>query len=127
MYLFEGPLGGQYSAKSVLEHREASSKKAGIKKNVTPHMLRHSFATHLLEDGVNLRQIQILPGHNASKTTEIYTRIANTSMNAIKNLLDSFGYKISYYFYINRYLQSEKPIAHFTHLFFSNATIQPKK
>ncbi|XOV92220.1 MAG: site-specific tyrosine recombinase/integron integrase [Bacteroidota bacterium] len=88
VYLFEGPQGGQYSAKSVLNIVKRASKKAGIKKNVVPHMLRHSFATHLLEDGVNLRQIQILLGHSSSKTTEVYTHVANTTMNSIKNPLD---------------------------------------
>lgn len=88
LYLFEGSKGGQYSTKSVSNIVKRASDKAGISKNVVPHMLRHSFATHLLEDGVNLRQIQILLGHNSSKTTEIYTHVANTSLNQIKNPLD---------------------------------------
>ncbi|WP_346760474.1 tyrosine-type recombinase/integrase [Agaribacillus aureus] len=57
-----------------------------IKKTNTPTF--HSFATHLLEDGVSLRHIQVLLGHNSGKTTEIYTHIANTDMNFIKNPLD---------------------------------------
>lgn len=87
-YLFEGPKGGQYSANSVLKIVKRAAKNAKIRKNVVPHMLRHSFATHLLEDGANLREIQILLGHKSSTTTEIYTHIANTSMNHIKNPLD---------------------------------------
>jgi len=87
-YLFEGQHGGKYSAKSVLNIVKRAASKAKIRKNVVPHMLRHSFATHLLEDGVNLRQIQLLLGHNSSKTTEIYTHVANTSMILIKNPLD---------------------------------------
>ena len=65
-----------------------TAKKAGIKRPVTPHMLRHSFATHLLEAGVNLRQIQVLLGHSSSKTTEIYTHVATTTFKKIKNPLD---------------------------------------
>ena len=87
-YLFEGPNGGPYSAKSILNIVKRAGAREKIRKNVVPHMLRHSFATHLLEDGVNLRQIQLLLGHNSSKTTEIYTHVANTSMNLIKNPLD---------------------------------------
>lgn len=87
-YLIEGQNGGQYSAKSVLNIVKRAASKAKIKKNVVPHMLRHSFATHLLEDGVNLRHIQLLLGHSSSKTTEIYTHVANTSMKLIKNPLD---------------------------------------
>jgi|TARA_B110000908_G_C10125063_1_gene389467 site-specific recombinase XerD len=62
--------------------------KAGIHVKVSPHVLRHSFATHLLESGTVLRYIQILLGHNSSKTTEIYTHVATNNFNSIKNPLD---------------------------------------
>ncbi|MEQ8687266.1 MAG: tyrosine-type recombinase/integrase [Imperialibacter sp.] len=87
-FLFESPEGGQYSATSVKRIITAAAEKARIKKLVSPHMLRHSFATHLLESGTDLRQIQILLGHNSLKTTEIYTHVATTAFNCIKNPLD---------------------------------------
>nr|WP_275124070.1 tyrosine-type recombinase/integrase [Ancylomarina sp. DW003] len=62
--------------------------KAKIKRRVTPHMLRHSFATHLLEQGVNLRYIQVLLGHSSSKTAEIYTHVSNKEIGKIINPLD---------------------------------------
>jgi integrase/recombinase XerD len=89
LHLFEGPKGGQYSATSVGKIVSSAGKQAGVLQKVSPHMLRHSFATHLLEDGVNLRYIQELLGHNSSKTTEIYTRVATTQLSTIKSPLDS--------------------------------------
>lgn len=88
IWLFEGPRGAQYSTSSVQKILQMAKEKAGILRNITPHMLRHSFATHLLESGVDLRHIQILLGHSSSKTTEIYTHVANNSFKSIINPLD---------------------------------------
>jgi integrase/recombinase XerD len=87
-YLFEGQKGGKYSGESVLRIVKLATEKAGILKTVSPHTLRHSFATHLLESGVDLRQIQVLLGHTSSKTTEIYTHVATNTFKTIKNPLD---------------------------------------
>lgn len=87
-YLFEGIKGGKYSPQSVLKIVKNAAIKAKIGKKVTPHMLRHSFATHLLESGTDLRYIQVLLGHNSSRTTEIYTRVAINNIKTIKNPLD---------------------------------------
>lgn len=67
---------------------EMACERAGIKKDVTIHSLRHSFATHLLENGIDLRYIQELLGHKSSKTTEIYTHVSNKDFMRIKNPLD---------------------------------------
>jgi len=67
---------------------ELRQRKAYIKKDVTVHSLRHSFATHLLESGVNLRYIQELLGHSHSKTTGIYTLVTKRSLSGIKSPLD---------------------------------------
>ena len=81
-YLFEGqnstcekPL--KYSTTSIQKTFKKCAKLAKIKRRVTPHSLRHSYATHLYEYGINLRSIQVLLGHNSSKTTEIYTHVSN--------------------------------------------------
>ena len=87
-YLFEGQKGGKYSAASVLHVVKRAATKARIRQTVTPHVLRHSFATHLLESGVDLRQIQVLLGHGSTKTTEIYTHVATNTFKTIKNPLD---------------------------------------
>jgi site-specific recombinase XerD len=87
-YLFEGSKGKPYSAASVLKIVKRAAKQAGVEKRVYPHILRHSFATHLLEQGTDLRYIQVLLGHNSSKTTEIYTYVADNAFKNINNLLD---------------------------------------
>ncbi len=89
-FLFEGPDFKQYSATSIAAILKKSALKAGINKNVTPHMLRHSFATHLLEQGTDLRYIQELLGHKNSKTTEIYAHVSKKALDKIKNPIDDF-------------------------------------
>tara|TARA_B100000508_G_C11432986_1_gene264423 strand:- start:36 stop:1166 length:1131 start_codon:yes stop_codon:yes gene_type:complete len=90
-YLFEGPGGKIYTGSSVLRVVQQLSDCAKIKKKVTPHTLRHSFATHLLEAGTDLRYIQVLLGHNSSKTTEIYTHVATKQLGRIESPLDSLN------------------------------------
>ena len=90
-WLFEGAGGGQYSTRSIDNLLKHAVNKTKIIKNVTPHTLRHSFATHLLEQGTDLRYIQSFLGHSSSKTTEIYTHITVKGLQKIKSPLDSLG------------------------------------
>jgi integrase/recombinase XerD len=83
VYLFEGQDGGQYSATSIRQILKKSLIKSGIKKHVKVHTLRHTYATHLLEQGVDIRYIQILLGHANIKTTEIYTHVTNKALENI--------------------------------------------
>ncbi len=88
-YLFEGPSNQPYSDRSIQSILKEAVKKAGIEKRITVHTLRHSFATHLLEAGTDLRYIQSLLGHESSRTTEIYTHITTKGFDQIKSPLDS--------------------------------------
>ena len=89
-WLFEGQSGGKYSTTSIQKVFQRARKSAGIRKHATVHTLRHSFATHLLEAGTDLRYIQELLGHSSSKTTEIYTHVSTRQISKIKSPLDSF-------------------------------------
>jgi integrase/recombinase XerD len=89
VYLFEGQRHGEpYSAASIEKVFKAAVEKAGIKKDVSLHSLRHSYATHLLEAGTDLRYIQELLGHKSSKTTEIYTHVTEKSIQKIRTPFD---------------------------------------
>lgn len=82
-YLFEGQYGGPYSTSSLRNILKRAKEIAGVNKPGSVHTLRHSFATHLLENGTDLRYIQELLGHNNSKTTEIYTHVSNLNISRI--------------------------------------------
>ena len=89
LYLFEGQRQGDpYSATSVEKVFKMAYQRAGIRKQITLHGLRHSYATHLLEAGTDLRYIQELLGHKSSKTTEIYTHVTEKSIQKIRTPFD---------------------------------------
>jgi integrase/recombinase XerD len=89
VWLFEGATKGEpYSEQSLQSVLKQALSKAKITKPVTLHWLRHSYATHLLESGTDLRFIQELLGHNSSKTTEIYTHVSTKSIQKIKSPFD---------------------------------------
>ncbi|MEM2916624.1 MAG: tyrosine-type recombinase/integrase [Candidatus Woesearchaeota archaeon] len=88
----EGPIfvsqrEGKYNKRTIQQIVKFASKKVGIKKKITPRTLRHSFATHLLESGADIRYTQQLLGHKDLKTTQIYTHVANKDIKKLANLL----------------------------------------
>jgi integrase/recombinase XerD len=87
-WLFEGQDGGQYSTRSIQHVFRRAVAKSGVNPYSTVHTLRHSFATHLLERGMDLRYIQALLGHNSSETTEIYTHITQKAKGKLCSPLD---------------------------------------
>lgn len=89
IYLFEGQFGKKYSARSIQQIFNNAVKKTKIKKKVTVHSLRHSFASHLLDSGTDIRFIQELLGHKHLSTTQIYTHINPASVKKIKSPFDS--------------------------------------
>ncbi len=88
-YLFTNGRNGRLTTRSIDKIVKKSADLAGVSKKVSSHMLRHSFATHLLEDGTDIRYIQELLGHARLETTQIYTHVANSNLAEIKSPLDS--------------------------------------
>lgn len=86
-YLFESERGGKLTERTAQKVFENVLKRAGIKKDATFHSLRHSFATHLLENGVDVRYVQELLGHRNIRTTQIYTQVTNPKLKNIKSPL----------------------------------------
>jgi integrase/recombinase XerD len=92
VYLFEGEGGGLYSARSFQVVVQEALARANVNKKASVHTLRHSFATHLLESGTDLRYIQNLLGHGSSKTTEVYTHVTSKALSGIKSPLDNLDF-----------------------------------
>jgi len=87
-YLIEGrEKGSRYSTTSFRKVVQKAALKAGIKKRVSPHLLRHCFATHMLEKGINLKRLQMLMGHNSMRSTSIYLHLAQPSKSEVPDLL----------------------------------------
>lgn len=93
-YLFNGQKKDQYSERSVNELLKYWSLKADIKKGIHAHLLRHSFATHLLDAGTDMSIIQKLLGHSNIKTTEIYAKVSTALISQVKSPLFNLGYKL---------------------------------
>ncbi len=92
-YLFEGQTDGRYSENSIQAVFKNAKEKAGIEKPVTLHSLRHSYATHLLENGINLRYIQEILGHQSPKTTQLYTHVSSENLTRVPSPLDMMKLK----------------------------------
>lgn len=88
VYFIENPSGGKYTPESIRGFLKRSCTLARITKRVTPHTLRHSYATHLLENGTDLRHIQVLLGHSKPETTMLYTHVAQRDLQKIRSPLD---------------------------------------
>ena len=88
LYLFPGGDRGTLAPRAIQKMIQRTARRAGIQKRVTPHILRHSFATHLLEAGTDIRLIQELLGHSNLQTTQIYTHVSESEKMKVKSPLD---------------------------------------
>lgn len=95
-WLFEGQDGGQYSANSIQQIYRAAVKATNSNPWSTPHTLRHSFATHLMERGTNIRYIQSALGHASTKTTEVYTQVLGINNKTLKSPLDTLYESVTF-------------------------------
>jgi len=92
-YLFPSRQGGHLSPRSIQQMLKKATKKAGIEKNIHPHTLRHSFATHLLEEGCDITAVQSLLGHTEARTTLTYLHMKNPRLISVKSPLDNIKRK----------------------------------
>jgi Site-specific recombinase XerD len=92
-YLFEGQSGGRYSVESVYRVFKQALHRAGIKKDVGVHSLRHSYATHLHESGLDIRYIQELLGYRSTRTTEIYTHVSRRNLIQVRSPIEDMDLK----------------------------------
>lgn len=88
-YVFDSTRGGRLTEASIQKIVDIAARKTGIKKNVHPHIFRHSYATHLLENGTDIRIIQRLLGHSDVRTTEMYTHVSTALIKNVKSPLDT--------------------------------------
>lgn len=93
IYLFEGQAGGRYSPESVYRVFKEALHRAGIRKEVGVHSLRHSYATHLHENGLDIRYIQELLGHKSTRTTEIYTHVSRRNLIQVRSPIEDLDVK----------------------------------
>ena len=93
LYLFEGQSGGKYSSESVYRVFKDALRKAGIVKEVGVHSLRHSYATHLHESGLDIKYIQELLGHKDTRTTEIYTHVSRRNLVTVRSPIEDLDLK----------------------------------
>ncbi|OFY63806.1 MAG: hypothetical protein A2V64_05380 [Bacteroidetes bacterium RBG_13_43_22] len=93
IYLFEGQSGGKYSSESVYRVFKDALRKAGIDKDVGVHSLRHSYATHLHENGLDIKYIQELLGHKDTRTTEIYTHVSRRNLVTVRSPIEDLDLK----------------------------------
>jgi len=92
-YLFEGQTKGRYSSESVYRVFKSALEKAGIRKEVGVHSLRHSYATHLHESGLDIKYIQELLGHKNTRTTEIYTHVSRRNLISVRSPIEDLDVK----------------------------------
>ncbi len=91
VYLFEGQSGGKYAYRSAQQIMKRAVRATGLREGITLHNLRHSYATHLLQAGTDIRYIQEILGHSSPKTTMLYTHVAIKDLKNIKSPFDEIG------------------------------------